>query len=343
MTRSNLKNRQWVLAKRPDGMVGEENFTWKEEVEIKQIQDGEFLVKNLYLSFDPAQRGWMEDRKSYVPPVQIGEVMRAGSIAQVIESRNSNFKEGDIVEGTFGWQDYAITDGRGLLRTAKVPSNIPITTPLSIFGITGMTAYFGLLEIGKPIAGDTVLISGAAGSTGSIAGQIAKIKECEVIGIAGGAEKCRWLTEEVNFDAAIDYKEAHMRHAIREVCPKGVNVVFDNVGGDFLDAALTKLSLNARIVLCGAISRYNEKILPPGPTNYMSLIFMRAKMEGFIVTDFLEKYPEAIEEMKSWVNEGKIIYKEDIQEELENAPKTLQRLYTGKNKGKQLLKLGDPE
>ena len=343
MTRSNLKNRQWVLAKRPDGMVGEENFTWKEEIEIKQIQDGEFLVKNLYLSFDPAQRGWMEDRKSYVPPVQIGEVMRAGSVAQVIESRNSNFKEGDIVEGTFGWQDYAITDGTGLLRAAKVPSDIPITTPLSIFGITGMTAYFGLLEIGKPIAGDTVLISGAAGSTGSIAGQIAKIKECEVIGIAGGAEKCRWLTEEVNFNAAIDYKEANMRHAIREVCPKGVNVVFDNVGGDFLDAALTKLCLNARIVLCGAISRYNEKILPPGPTNYMSLIFMRAKMEGFIVTDFLEKYPEAIEEMKSWVNEGKIIYKEDIQEGLENAPKTLQRLYTGKNKGKQLLKLGDPE
>jgi len=343
MTRSNLKNRQWVLTKRPDGMVGEENFTWKEEVEIKQIQDGEFLVKNLYLSFDPAQRGWMEDRKSYVPPVQIGEVMRAGSVAQVIESRNSSFKEGDIVEGTFGWQDYAITDGTGLLRAKKVPSDIPITTPLSIFGITGMTAYFGLLEIGKPIAGDTVLISGAAGSTGSIAGQIAKIKECEVIGIAGGAEKCRWLTEEVNFNAAIDYKEANMRHAIREVCPKGVNVVFDNVGGDFLDAALTKLCLNARIVLCGAISRYNEKTLPPGPTNYMSLIFMRAKMEGFIVTDFLEKYPEAIEEMKSWVNEGKIIYKEDIQEGLENAPKTLQRLYTGKNKGKQLLKLGDPE
>ena len=206
-----------------------------------------------------------------------------------------------------------------------------------------MTAYFGLLEIGKPIEGDTALISGAAGSTGSIAGQIAKIKGCEVIGIAGGTEKCRWLTEEANFDAAIDYKEAHMRHAIREICPKGVNVVFDNVGGDFLDAALTQLCLNARIVLCGAISRYNEKILPPGPTNYMSLIFMRAKMEGFIVTDFAEKFPEAIEEMKSWVNEEKIIYEEDIQEKLENAPKTLQRLYTGMNKGKQLLKLGDPE
>ncbi|MDG2061336.1 MAG: NADP-dependent oxidoreductase [SAR86 cluster bacterium] len=343
MTRSNFKNRQWVLAKRPDGMVGEENFSWKDEVEIEEIKDGEFLVKNLYLSFDPAQRGWMEDRKSYVPPVQIGEVMRAGSVAQVIESKNSDFKEGDIVEGTFGWQDYAITDGTGLLRASKVPSDIPITTPLSVFGITGMTAYFGLLEIGKPISGDIALISGAAGSTGSIAGQIAKIKGCEVIGIAGGAEKCRWLTEEANFDSAIDYKEANMRQSIREVCPKGVNVVFDNVGGDFLDAALTQLSLNSRIVLCGAISRYNEKTLPPGPTNYMSLIFMRAKMEGFIVTDYVEKFPEAIEEMKNWVDEGKIIYEEDIQEELENAPKTLQRLYTGMNKGKQLLKLGDPE
>ena len=343
MATSNLKNRQWVLNKRPDGMVGEENFAWKEEVPIEATKNGEILVRNLYLSFDPAQRGWMEDRKSYVPPVQIGEVMRAGSIAQVIESKNPNFKEGDIVEGSFGWQEYAISDNSGIMKVNKVPSNIPITTPLSVFGITGMTAYFGLLEIGKPIQKDIVLISGAAGSTGSIAGQIAKIKGCEVIGIAGGAEKCRWLTEEAKFDVAIDYKEANMKQAIREVCPKGANVVFDNVGGDFLDIALTRLSINARIVLCGAISRYNEKKLPPGPTNYMALIFMRAKMEGFIVSDFLKKFPDAIEEMKSWVNEGKIIYAEDIQLGLENAPKTLQRLYTGQNKGKQLLKLGDPD
>ena len=302
MTTSNLKNRQWVLDKRPDGMVGEENFAWKEEVPIEATKNGEILVRNLYLSFDPAQRGWMEDRKSYVPPVQIGEVMRAGSIAQVIESKNPNFKEGDIVEGSFGWQEYAISDNSGMMKVNKVPSDIPITTPLSVFGITGMTAYFGLLEIGKPTQKDIVLISGAAGSTGSIAGQIAKIKGCEVIGIAGGAEKCRWLTEKAKFDVAIDYKEANMRQAIREVCPKGANVVFDNVGGDFLDIALTRLSINARIVLCGAISRYNEKKLPPGPTNYMALIFMRAKMEGFIVSDFLKKFPDAIEEMKSWVS-----------------------------------------
>ena len=342
MSEKNFKNRQWVLAERPDGMVGEHNFKWQ-EVEVKSPKEGEMLLKNLYLSFDPAQRGWMEDRKSYVPPVQINEVMRAGSVAQVIESKHPDFKEGEIVQGTFGWQDYAVSDGSGMMSVTKVPEDMPITAPLSVFGVTGLTAYFGLLDIGLPKEGDTVVVSGAAGATGSIAGQIAKIKGCKVIGTAGGPEKCRWLTEEANFDGAIDYKSANLSNSLRELCPEGINVVFDNVGGEFLNVTLTQLALNARIVLCGAISRYNEKILPPGPSNYMALIFMRAKMEGFIVLDYAPKFPKAIEEISGWVREGKIIYKEDIQEGLENAPSTLVRLYTGQNVGKQLLKISEPE
>ena len=342
MSEKNFKNRQWVLAERPDGMVGEHNFKWQ-EVEVKSPKEGEMLLKNLYLSFDPAQRGWMEDRKSYVPPVQINEVMRAGSVAQVIESKHPDFKEGEIVQGTFGWQDYAVSDGSGMLSATKVPEDMPITAPLSVFGVTGLTAYFGLLDIGQPKEGYTVVVSGAAGATGSIAGQIAKIKGCKVIGTAGGPEKCRWLTEEANFDGAIDYKSANLSNSLRELCPEGINVVFDNVGGEFLNVTLAQLALNARIVLCGAISRYNEKILPPGPSNYMALIFMRAKMEGFIVLDYAPKFPKAIEEISGWVREGKITYKEDIQEGLENAPSTLVRLYTGENVGKQLLKISEPE
>jgi len=342
MSGKNFKNRQWVLSKRPEGMVGEHNFKWQ-EVEVESPSEGEMLVKNLYLSFDPAQRGWMEDRKSYVPPVQIGEVMRAGSVAQVIESRHPEFKEGEIVQGTFGWQDYAVTDGSGMMSATKVPSDIPITSPLSVFGITGLTAYFGLLDVGKPKEGDTVVVSGAAGATGSVAGQIAKIKGCKVIGTAGGEDKCNWLMNEANFDFAIDYKKDNISKALRESCPKGINLVFDNVGGEFLDKSLAQIAQNARIVLCGAISRYNEKILPPGPSNYMALIFMRARMEGFILLDYASKFSEAISELRGWVDEGKITYKEDIQEGLENAPTTLLRLYTGQNVGKQLLKLSDPE
>ena len=342
MSTKNFINRQWVLDKRPDGMVGEHNFKWQ-EVDVSSPKKGEMLIRNLYLSFDPAQRGWMEDRKSYVPPVQIGEVMRAGSIAQVIESNHPDFNEGDVVQGTFGWQDYAVTDGSGMMSASKIPEGVPITTPLSVFGTTGLTAYFGLLDIGNPKEGETVVVSGAAGATGSIAGQIAKIKGCRVIGTAGGSEKCRWLTEKANFDAAIDYKSANLSRSLKELCPEGINVVFDNVGGEFLDTSLARIALNGRIVVCGAISRYNEKVLPPGPSNYMALIFMRAKMEGFIVLDYASKFSEAVNDLIAWVNEGKIIYEEDIQEGLENAPATLLRLYTGKNIGKQLLRISDPE
>lgn len=342
MTLKNYKNRQWLLANRPQGMVTKDDFQWL-ETEVENPKENEFLVKNLYLSFDPAQRGWMEDRESYVPPVRIGEVMRAGSIAQVVESNNPDFKTGDIVQGTFGWQDFAISNGKGIMNATHVPADIPITAPLSVFGITGLTAYFGLLDIGKPTEGNTVLISGAAGATGSIAGQIAKLKGCRVIGTAGGAKKCRWLTEKANFDVAIDYKTADLDSTLQEICPEGIDVIFDNVGGEFLNTALSKINQNARIVICGAISGYNEKVPPPGPSNYTSLIIQRAKMEGFIVLDYVDQFNDAMKDLTSWVKEGKIVYQEDIAEGLENAPETLLRLYSGENIGKQLLKVADPD
>ena len=338
----NLKNRKWTLAKRPIGMVGEHNFSFSEE-EVRDIEDGEFLIKNLYLSFDPAQRGWMEDRKSYVPPVGIGEVMRAGSVGQVIESNNPNFSVGDKVQGTFGWQEYAISDGKGILNATIIPEGASLTAPLSVFGITGLTAYFGLLDVGQAKEGDTVLVSGAAGSTGSIAAQIAKLKGCRVIGVAGGTEKCRWLTEEAKIDAAIDYKAANMAEVIPELCPEGVDVIFDNVGGEFLNTALVSINQNARLAICGAISGYNNETPAPVPSNYNMLIIQRARMEGFIVLDYMYRFPQAIGELMQWVQEGKIVYQEDIQEGIENAPNTLLRLYTGLNQGKQLLKIADPD
>ena len=342
MNRRNLRNRRWVLGKRPIGMVSKENFQF-EESEIEEIKDGEMLVKNLYFGFDPTQRGWLNDMKSYMPPVKIGEVMRSSTISQVVESNIPDFEQGDIVQGSFGWQEFAITNGKGFMNANKIPEDIPVTSSLSVYGVTGLTAYFGLLDVGEPKEGDTVVVSGAAGATGSVAGQIAKIKGCRVIGLAGGAKKCRWLTEEANFDAAIDYKKANLNESLRELCPEGIDVVFDNVGGEFLNLSLTHLAMNAKVVLCGAISTYNDETPTPGPSNYMSLVIMRAKMEGFIVLDYLDRFPEAASKLRQWVEEEEINYLEDIQEGIENAPDTLVRLFTGQNFGKQLLKIAEPE
>ena len=342
MNRRNLRNRKWVLRKRPIGMVSKENFQF-EESEIEEIKDGEMLVKNLYFGFDPTQRGWLNDMKSYMPPVKIGEVMRSSTISQVVESNIPDFEQGDIVQGSFGWQEFAITNGKGFMNANKIPEDIPVTSSLSVYGVTGLTAYFGLLDVGEPKEGDTVVVSGAAGATGSVAGQIAKIKGCRVIGLAGGAKKCRWLTEEANFDAAIDYKKANLNESLRELCPEGIDVVFDNVGGEFLNLSLTHLAMNAKVVLCGAISTYNDETPTPGPSNYMSLVIMRAKMEGFIVLDYLDRFPEAASKLRQWVEEEEINYLEDIQEGIENAPDTLVRLFTGQNFGKQLLKIAEPE
>ena len=335
-------NRQWLLAARPKGMVKESDFRYQESP-IPELSDGQFLVRVLYVAFEPAMRGWMEDRASYIPPIQLGEVMRGVSVGQVIESKHPAFQPGDCVTGGYGWQEYAVTNGRGgLMPTTLIPREVPLTMPLSILGSTGLTAYFGMLDVGKPQAGETVVVSGAAGATGSVAGQIAKIKGCRVIGIAGGAQKCQWLTKEAHFDAVIDYKSEPVEKRLKELCPNGINIFFDNVGGEILDAALANLALRARIVLCGGISRYNEEELPPGPKNYFALIIQRARMEGFILVDYASRFGEAIPELAGWVTSGQIKYQEDIQEGFANAPKTFLRLFEGKNIGKQLLKIADP-
>ncbi|HBZ72297.1 MAG TPA: NADP-dependent oxidoreductase [Deltaproteobacteria bacterium] len=334
-------NRQWVLASRPSGLVKESNFAWK-EVLLPKLEEGQFLVRNLYLSFDPAMRGWMEDRPSYIPPVAVGEVMRAGSVGQVVESKSPAFRPGDFVQGTFGWQDYAVSDGRGLLPVSKLPPGVPLTWPLGVLGITALTAYFGLLDLGKPKAGETVVVSGAAGATGSVAAQIAKLKGCRVIGIAGGRDKCAWLRDEAGLDAAIDYKAEDVGSRLRDLCPRSVEIYFDNVGGEILDAVLAQIATRARIVLCGGISGYNASEPPPGPRNYMNLVIQRARMEGFIVLDYAARFGEAVRELAAWVTSGKIKHQEDVQVGLENAPRTLLRLFEGKNLGKQLLKVSEP-
>jgi NADPH-dependent curcumin reductase CurA len=331
-------NRQWLLARRPVGEVQPSDFEWVESP-LASLGDGEVRVRTLWLSFDPAMRGWMDDRPSYIPPVGLGEPMRAGAVGQVVESRHPAWAPGELVQGLFGWQDYATARGDGL---ARVPAGVPPSQVLGVLGITGLTAYFGLLDVGKPKAGDTVVVSGAAGATGSVAGQIARLQGCRVIGIAGGAEKCRWLVEQARFDAAIDYKNERVGARLDALCPKGVDVFFDNVGGEILDVVLARIAVRARIVLCGAISRYNEKELPPGPRNYVQLVIQRGRMEGFIVIDYAARFAEAAAKLRQWVEAGEIVHEEDVQHGLESAPRTLLRLFRGENRGKQLLQVAEP-
>ena len=335
-------NRQWLLAKRPHGLVGEENFEYA-ETPIPEAGDGEVLVRNLFLSFDPTQRGWMEDRPSYLPPVALGEPMRAGSIGQVSASNHPDFEVGDIVQTTGGWQDFVVVNPeQAVMGLNKVPEGIKPEMMLSVLGVTGLTGYFGLLDLGQPKAGETVLVSGAAGATGSVAGQIARIKGCRVVGIAGGPEKCAWLKEELGFDDVIDYKNEDVDARIAETCPNKVDVFFDNVGGDILEAALNHINMRARVVLCGGISGYNATKPIPGPTNLMNLVIMRARMEGFIVIDYMNRAGEAIQDLMGWIQSGELKFQVDLQEGFEQIPNTLQRLFTGQNLGKQLLKIADP-
>ena len=259
-----------------------------------------------------------------------------------LSSHHPELKSGDLVQGLLGWQDYIATDGRGLGGLRKLPPGVPPNTALSIFGITGTTAFFGITDIGQVKDGETVVISGAAGSTGSVAGQIAKIKGCRVVGTAGGKEKCDWLMQVAGFDGAIDYKSEDIGSRLSALCPNGIDVFFDNVGGVVLNEVLARINLKARIVLCGAISRYNETVLPPGPSNYFNLTPKRARMEGFIILDYVPRFPEAIEALSRWQKEGKLVQKEDVAVGLENAPRTLMRLFSGENFGKQLLKIADP-
>lgn len=333
-------NRQWRLVRRPRGMVKETDFSWTEDP-VPDVGEGQVLVRNLYLSIDPTQRGWMA-RDTYIPAMAIGDVVRSFGVGQVVGSRHEGYRPGEIVQGGVGWQDYLLTDGGGLLPIAKLPKGVDIPLAMSVLGLTGITAYFGLLEVGRPRAGETVVVSGAAGATGSIAGQIARIQGCRVVGIAGGPDKCAWLTGEAGFDAAIDYKTERVDRRLAELCPEGIDLFFDNVGGEILDAALANLAMRGRVVICGAISVYNEKTPPPGPQNYLSLLVHRGRMEGFIVLDYMERASEAVAALAGWVREGKLRYEVDVQEGLEKAPDALLRLFAGKNRGKQLLKIADP-
>ena len=330
-----LQNRQLKLASRPVGMTKAEDFTL-ETATVEPAGDGEVLVKVLAISLDPAMRGWLNEGKSYVPPVGIGEVMRAIGVGRVVESRAPGLSVGDYVTGMTGAQDYVRTPGK---QMTKVDPNLaPLTTYLSALGMPGMTAYFGLLEVGALKDGETVVVSGATGAVGAVVGQVAKIKGCKVIGIAGGAEKCAYATGELGYDACIDYKVEDVRKALRTHCPDGVDVYFDNVGGDILDAALANLARGARIPLCGAISQYNNTGPVKGPANYMSLLVNRARMQGFVVFDFAARYAEAAQIMGRWIAEGRLKHKEDVVDGgLEAFVPTLNKLFSGENFGKLVL------
>ena len=331
-------NHQFRLAARPVGLPKRTDWTYAEEA-VREPGEGEILVKILYISLDPAMRGWMNERRSYVAPVGIGEVMRAGGAGRVVASKNPAFAPGNYVYGVFGVQEYAISNGKGV---AKIdPRVAPLPVFLGTLGMPGMTAYFGLLDTGQPKPGDTVVVSGAAGAVGMVVGQIAKIKGCRVVGIAGGPEKCKCITKELNFDAAIDYKSEDVKEALQTHCSKGVDVYFDNVGGDILDAVLTQLASGARIVICGAISQYNNTTPIKGPSNYLSLLVNRASMKGMLVLDYAERFGEAAREMAGWMKAGKLKSREDIVEGFETFPETLLKLFKGENTGKLVLKVAE--
>ena len=331
-------NRQIRLAAHPDGMVRDSDF---EHVvaPVPEPDEGEALVRNLYLSIDPAIRGWMNGADTYVPGIHAGDVMRSAGIGEVVESRNPRYNPGDRVLGFVGWQDWSIVDSEE--RSVEViPPVDPATAFLSVYGVTGVTAYFGMLDVAQPQPGEMVVVSGAAGAVGSVAGQIAKIRGCDVVGTAGSDAKCAWITDELGFDAAINYKTEDLGAALSRTCPEGIDVYFDNVGGEMLDLVLERINNRARIALCGSISQYNATKLPPGPRNLVQLIPKRGRMEGFIVLDYLPRFLEAILQLGEWVAAGKLKYAEEIVDGLDGAPGALQRLFTGDHTGKLIVRVG---
>ena len=330
-------NHQIRLAARPIGLPKRSDWQFTEKPVPEPRRDGEVLAKVLYLSLDPAMRGWMNESKSYIAPVGIGEVMRAGGVGRVVASKHSGFAVGDYVSGLVGVQEYAALDGAQLIKID--PKVAPLPTFLNTLGMPGMTAYFGLLDVGQPKPGETVVVSGAAGAVSATVGQIAKIKGCRAVGIAGGTAKCRYLVDELGFDAAVDYKAGDTRKNLRTHCPNGVDVYFDNVGGDILDLVLAVLRRHARVVICGAISQYNNTTPVKGPSNYLSLLVNRARMEGMVVFDYVDRFPQAARDIAAWIAAGKLKSREDIVEGLETFPETLLKLFSGENFGKLILKV----
>lgn len=334
-------NRQYLLAQRPVGLPSRDIFELT-EAPLNPPGDGEIQVRVIYASLDPAMRGWMMDQKSYLPPIGLGEVMRAGGLGKVMASNDPAFAAGDVVIGMLGIQQYASGTRKQLnLQKAQGVGMVPLPRLLGALGMPGMTAYFGLLDVGKPVEGETVVVSGAAGAVGSVVGQIAKIKACRVVGIAGGADKCKMVVEELGFDACIDYKSSDVKTELRQHCPKGINVYFDNVGGEILDAALANLTMHARVVICGAISQYNNTDAVKGPANYLSLLVNRATMQGMVVFDWAERYAEAGMAMGQWMMQGKLEAREHIVEGIEKFPEALLMLFSGENQGKLILKIGE--
>ncbi len=331
-------NRRLLLAERPTAMVGPQNVRL-DEADIPEPGEGEALARVRYLSIDPTIRTWMDDAPGYLPPIGIGEVVRSSGVAEVLSSNCERYKPGELVFGMTGWQDYVIADG-GKRSLQALPPGVSPTAALGVLGLNGMTAYFGLIDIGRIKEGDTVVVSGAAGATGSSAGQIAKIKgAARVVGIAGGPQKCAWLLDELGFDAAIDYKNEDVAARLRETCPGGIDLYFDNVGGEILNACLGQLALRGRVVLCGAISSYNATERPPGPANYTALIIRRGRMEGFIILDYFDRIPQAQAEMAGWLAAGQIRTAEHIVEGLEHAPEALNLLFSGGNTGKVIVRV----
>lgn len=331
-------NRQFLLAARPEGLIKESDFTYT-QTEIPVPGEGEVLVRNRMVGVEPALRGQMEGLSNYTAGLQLGEVMRAGGAGEVAASNHPDFAVGDRVQGMFGFQDYAVMGGK-TAPISKIPDGTPLEAALYVFGGTGFTAYYGMTEIGVPQEGDAVLVSGAAGAVGSLAGQIAKIQGATtVVGIAGSDEKCAWLVDEMGFTGAVNYKTDDIDARIKALMPDGANVFFDNVGGGILDIALDNLAMNARVVICGGISRYEDRDGTPGPKNYFNLVYKRARMEGFIIIDNLHRAQEFTDVLGGWINDGQLKYQVDILDGFENLPKGLIRLFTGENVGKQLIRL----
>ncbi|HEX6706613.1 MAG TPA: NADP-dependent oxidoreductase [Albitalea sp.] len=340
-TPSDLANRQIRLASRPTGLPTRDNWRFTTEA-VTEPAEGGVLVKTLYLSLDPAMRGWMNDVKSYIPPVGIGEVMRAGGIGQVIASKNPAFAVGDTVSATLGVQEYALIPQEQHKRSAlhKIDLSVGSATQwLNVLGMPGMTGYFGLMDVGQPQPGQTVVVSGAAGAVGQTVGQLAKIKGCRAVGIAGGKAKCDWVVNELGFDACIDYKSGNVREGLKTHCPDGVDVYFDNVGGEILDHVLARITRKARIIICGAISQYNNTAPVQGPKNYLSLLVNRARMEGIVVFDYADRYHLAVAEMAGYLKDGRMKSKEDVVEGLDTFPETLLKLFNGENFGKLVLQV----
>lgn len=335
------ENRQWRLVARPVGLIKESDFQWVSEP-IPTLDDGEILIRNIYLSLDPASRHFVREEETFVPPVAIGEVMQGICIGVVEQSRNDNFHRGDMVQGFLGWQEYAVTNGEGLTPLPK-DRPFPLTAYLGVFSHIGLAAYFGLLEIGKPKAGETLVVSSAAGAVGSLVGQIGKIKGCRVVGTAGSEEKCRWIRDDLGFDAAINYKAEPIFESLKANCPDGIDIYFDNVGGEILDVVLRLINMKARIVQCGMISQYNADWMGKEPSypHLINLHFKRARIEGFICLDYPDRTPEAMSDLGQWLAEGKIQYRVQVVDGLENAPGAVNKNFDGSNKGKLIVKVSE--